>query len=149
MSRIDRSRLEGARFPVIEEVPTRWGDLDMQGHVNNAAAVVILQEGRVKFNRAAKLPAALGDLRAMVVGLSVEYAAEMHHPEPAEVHTGILAIGRSSFTVGQIIRQRGRTTIYAESSMVMANAGGAAPIPDPLRSALEALRIIPAPASQD
>lgn len=143
MPRIDRSKLEGVRFPVVEEVPTRWGDLDMQGHVNNAAAVVILQEGRVKFNRAAGLPGALGDLRAMVVGMSLDYAAEMHHPDPVEVHCGILAIGRSSFTIGQVMRQRGRTAIYAETTLVMANSAGAAPLPDSYRAALEALRIVP------
>lgn len=144
MSRIDRSRLDGAHFPVVEQVPTRWADLDMQGHVNNAVTVVILQEGRVKFNRVAGLPSTLGDLRAMVVGISVEYAAEMYHPDIIEVHTGILAIGRTSFTVGQVMRQRGRTAVYAQSSMVMANALGAAPLPDEFRAALEALRIEPA-----
>jgi acyl-CoA thioester hydrolase len=143
MARIDRSRLEGARFPQVEQVPTRWGDLDMQGHVNNAAATVILQEGRVRFNRAASLPSAVGDLRAMVVGLTVEYAAELHYPEPVEVQTGIVAIGRSSFTVGQIVRQAGRTAIYAESTMVMASASGAAPLPDAFRASLEALHVVP------
>lgn len=143
MPRIDRSKLDGAQFPVVEEVPTRFSDLDMQGHVNNASAVVILQEGRVKFNRASGLPSAVGDLRAMVVGLTVEYAAEMHHPDPIEVHSGVLSVGRSSFVVGQVLRQRGRTTVYAEFAMVMANAEGAAPLPDHFRTALEARRIVP------
>lgn len=132
----------------MEEGPTRFLDLDTQGHVNNASAVVILQEGRVKFNRAAGLPSVLGDLRAMVVGLSVEYAAEMYHPDPVEVHSGVLSVGRTSFVVGQILRQRGRTAVYAEFAMVMANAEGAAPLPDDCRVALEARRIVPASPDQ-
>lgn len=146
MARIDRSRLEGAQFPMVEKIATRFDDLDVQGHVNNAAAVVILQEGRVLFNRAAGLPWAMGNLRAMVVGLTVEYAAEMTHPEPVELGVGILDLGRSSFTMGQVIRQGGRTAIYAEVAMVMANEAGAAPIPDTLRAAFEQLRIVPAMA---
>ena len=44
MARIDRAALDNANFPAAVTIPTRFADLDLQGHVNNAAVPVILQE---------------------------------------------------------------------------------------------------------
>ncbi|WP_162527117.1 acyl-CoA thioesterase [Sphingomonas solaris] len=141
MARIDRQRLAAAPLPVVVEIPTRFDDLDTQGHVNNAAATVILQEGRVLFNRAAGLPAMMGRLRTMVASLTIEYVAEMHHPDPVEIGSGILAIGRTSFTIGQCARQNGTPAIFAQAVMVVADETGPVPIPDDLRAAFERLSI--------
>ena len=73
----------------------------------------------------------------MAAGLTVEFAGEMHHPEPVEVLTGVLAIGRTSFTLGQVIRQSGRTTAYSEATMVFADTNGPAQIPAMIRARLE------------
>jgi acyl-CoA thioester hydrolase len=135
MARIDRKRLDAARFAVSLDVPTRFDDVDMQGHVNNAAAVVILQEARANFNLAAGLRDHLGGLRTMVAALAVEYAGETYHPGIVTVSTGVLAVGRTSFTLGQVARQNGRSTLYAQAVMVIADAKGAVPIPDVLRAA--------------
>lgn len=142
MARIDRARFDAARFPAMLAVQTRFDDLDVQGHINNAAAVVILQEARAQFNIASGLPNLRGGLRTMIAGLTLEYAGEMHHPEPVEVSTGVLAIGRSSFRLGQVARQGGRGRIYSEAVMVFADADGPASIPPALRSALEGLMMV-------
>ena len=100
----------------------------------------MLQEARAHFNRtAAGLFEHLAGLRALVAGLTVEYAGEMHHPAPVEVRTGVLAIGRTSVTLGQIAFQKGNPRLYAEIVMVIADAGGPAVIPDPLRAIYERL----------
>jgi acyl-CoA thioester hydrolase len=109
--------------------------------VNNAAAAVILQEARVELNRVARLIDTRGGLRAVVAALSIEYAGEMHHPEPIEVGVGVLAIGRSSVTIGQLARQGGRPTLYAETVLVMTGAAGPAAMPQALRDAYEGLLI--------
>lgn len=137
MVRIDRARLDAAREPVLFETPVRFDDLDVQGHVNNAAAVVLLQEARVDFNRATRLFELTGPLRVLVAALSVEYAGEMRHPGIVSIATGVLAIGRTSVTVGQVARQEGRPCLYAEGVMVMADASGPAAIPDTLRALYE------------
>lgn len=142
MPRIDRSRLTAARFPVVKIVETRIDDVDVQGHINNGAAVVILQEARAHFHRTARLPELRDGLRVMVAGLTVEYAAEMHHPDPIEVHSGILHLGRSSYVIGQVARQCGRDCLYVEVAVAMANADGPAPMPEALRDSFEALRIV-------
>ena len=141
MARIDRQRLATAEFPVTLEIQTRYDDLDMQGHVNNAAGVVILQEARANFNRVAGLPALMGSLRTMVASLTVEYAGELYHPAPILVSTGVIAVGRTSFTLAQVARQEGTTRLFAQVVMVIADANGPAPIPDILREAYGRLTI--------
>ena len=139
MARIDRAALEQAHFPVSVVLPTRFADLDLQGHVNNAAVPVILQEARVDFNKVIDMRGQLGNLRPMVAGITIEYAAELTHPGEIEIWTGVSKIGRSSFTIQQIARQNGRSAIYAETTLVVADAAGAAALPDGLRHNLETL----------
>jgi acyl-CoA thioester hydrolase len=142
VGRIDRQRLDATDFAIMIDVPTRYDDVDMQGHVNNAAMVVILQEARAHFNFAAGLRDHLAGLRMMVASLGVEYTGENHYPDAVTIGTGVLAIGRTSFTLGQVARQNGRSTVYAQAVLVLADAGGPAPIPDAAR-ALCARHMIP------
>jgi acyl-CoA thioester hydrolase len=143
LPRIDRERLDRATFPVVTTIPTRFDDIDSQGHVNNAAAAVILQEARVDLNFQAQVALARGGLSNMVASLCIEYAGEMRHPLPVEVSSGILALGRSSVIVGQLARQAGRPTLYAETVLVVVGPDGPTPMPDALRAAYEDLIIRP------
>jgi acyl-CoA thioester hydrolase len=144
MARIDRAALDTANFPASVVIPTRFADLDFQGHVNNAAVPIILQEARVDFNKALDMRGHLGSLRPMVAGISIEYAAELTHPGEIEILTGISKIGRTSFTLQQVARQNGRSAIYAETTLVISDANGTAPLPDGLRRNLETLLLHPA-----
>ena len=139
MARIDRVALDQANFPAAVTIPTRFADLDLQGHVNNAAVPVILQEARVDCNTAVDMRGQLGRLRPMVAGIVIEYAAELTHPGEIEILTGVSKIGRTSFTIKQVARQGGRTAIYAETTLVIADATGAAALPEGLRCNLETL----------
>jgi acyl-CoA thioester hydrolase len=142
MSRIDRARLEKARFPVVTDIPTRWQDLDNLGHVNNAAVAVILQEARSHFVHAGRVAEFRGGLRTLVAALAIEYVAEMHFPGAIEIRTGVLRIGRTSLVLGQVGRQGDRTTLYAETVMVQADDGGPTPFPADVRAAYEALLVV-------
>ena len=146
MTRLDRARLDAAEFPVRFEVQTRFDDTDMQGHLNNAAVVVLLQEARVDFNRQAGLWDHGKGLRMMAVGITVEFAGEMFFPERVEIFSGTTKIGRSSYTLAQVARQGGTARIYAEATMVFADENGPTAIPDPIRAALERMML---PQPQD
>jgi acyl-CoA thioester hydrolase len=142
MGRIDRERLDAAQFPTMAEIPLRYDDVDSLNHVNNAAAAVILQEARVQFHAAAgfiRLPAGM---HSIVAALSIEYAGEMLFPGSVEVSTGLLKVGRSSYVLGQVARQGGRPTLYAETALVITDDGGPAPIPEAMRAAYEKLLIV-------
>jgi len=69
------------------EVPLRWGDMDAQGHVNNAGFVDYLQEARVDFLLASPVPYLLGG-GIIVVSHQIEYRAPISYstsPVVAEV----------------------------------------------------------------
>jgi acyl-CoA thioester hydrolase len=141
VARIDRQRLERAAFPLTTHIQTRFVDLDIQGHVNNAAAALILQEARVELSRIGRFLEHAGSLRPVVASLSIEYAGEMHHPDVIEIGSGILSIGRRSAVVGQLARQGGRPTLYSETVLVMTDPSGPTAIPAALRAAYEAVMI--------
>jgi acyl-CoA thioester hydrolase len=142
MARIDRARLDKGVFPHRCEVATRWSDLDQLGHVNNVAAALILQEGRYRFVIHTGLPFDTPDRHQLVVASShIEYAADLLSPQPIEVSTGVLEMGRTSFRLAHLARQAERTGIYAEIVQVVRNAQGPAPIPDEWRSRLERMMI--------
>lgn len=138
--RIDRARLESGVFPYRFEIGTRFSDMDKVGHVNNVAVTDLLQEGRNRFIHALKLmdaaPCAL-----VVASLNVEFAGDLFHPAPVEISVGVLEIGRSSWRIGEVIRQNGRITVYAEVVQVARNDGGATTIPEAWRPLLEAARV--------
>ena len=141
MPRIDRDRLKAASFPLITTVETRVADLDVQGHVNNSAAVTLLQEARAHLHRVGQLAELRGGLRPMVAGLWVEYAAEIYYPGPVDVHGGILSLGRTSYIIGQMARQAGRDCLYAEVAVALADENGPAPLPVALRESFGKLKI--------
>jgi acyl-CoA thioester hydrolase len=143
VARIDRRRLDGAALPMSMTVATRFSDMDVLGHVNNAAAAVLLQEARAGLNREAGYYEVRDGLRPVVASLTIEYAGEMHHPMPVVIETGVLSVGRTSLVVGQIGRQDGRITLYAETVLVMTDGKRPTPIPDLLRAAYERVLIRP------
>jgi acyl-CoA thioester hydrolase len=60
------------------DVPLRWGDMDAQGHVNNAGFVDYLQEARVDFLLASPVPYLLGG-GIIVVSHQIEYRAPVSY----------------------------------------------------------------------
>jgi acyl-CoA thioester hydrolase len=142
VGRLDRERLGAPGFGIAAEIPVRYDDIDGQGHVNNAAAAVILQEARTHFHAAARDTKMPAGLLSMVASLSIEFVGEMFFPGFVEVRTGVLRVGRTSYVLGQVGRQGGRITLYGETVLVVADADGPAPIPDAARAAYK--RLLPA-----
>lgn len=134
--RIDRTRLDTGTFPYRFEIGTRFSDMDKVGHVNNVAVADLLQEGRNRFIHALDL---MGAARSslVVAALNVEFAGDLYHPAPVEIAVGVLEIGRSSYRIGEVIRQHGRIAVYAEVVQVARNEGGATSLPEAWRPLLE------------
>ena len=141
--RIDRTRLDTAAYPDTIIMPVRFDDLDVLWHVNNAAAVIMLQEARVLFSINLALPN-LHDigLRSVVVAMNVEYAAEINHPGPVEISSGILRLGTTSFTFAQVIRQNGVGCVYATVTLAVTGDSGAVPLPESWRKIHEERALI-------
>jgi acyl-CoA thioester hydrolase len=134
--RPDPTRAHRHHYPLWEQVPVRFGDLDPLGHVNNVAIAQLYEESRVRFGRILVERSGATLHRLVLASLTVHYLAETHYPEPVEVGIGVARIGRSSYALAQALYQGGRCVGVADSTLVHAPATGVLPLPDDVRATL-------------
>ncbi|HKY90591.1 MAG TPA: thioesterase family protein [Nevskiaceae bacterium] len=120
----DPARLEPATYPFAIELQTRFGDLDVLGHLNNAAIARLYEEGRSRFGMAK-----LADLRdpstgrrtwwALVANVNISYLGEAHYPAPVTIGVGIGRLGGSSYTIAHGMFQEGRCVGVCDCTLVI------------------------------
>ena len=81
----------------------RFGDLDPQGHVNQAVFLTYFESGRVAMFRNPDLGIGVPGVTYVMVRMEVDYMKELHWPGNIEVCTGVAEFGRSSFKAAQVI----------------------------------------------
>ena len=105
--------------------PRRWGDLDAQGHVNNAVYLDHLQDARVAFLHAGA--PGLADMLqtgVLVTAHQVEYVAPVgYSSEPLAVSTWIDVLGASRFVVGYEIFDGDALAAQARTTLVPYDLG--------------------------
>ena len=77
-----------------------------------------------------------GPRRAMVASMGIEYLAQGYFPDPVEVRCAIEGVGRTSFTIIQLMSQGGRNVAFARSIIVCTDGDTPSPIPDDFRARL-------------
>lgn len=137
MPKPDPALLDPARYPFRCSIETRFGDIDVNQHVNNVALVGLLEEGRVRFHRASGYHAALGGMTSMVASMGIEFLGQSYFPSPIDMHVAPLRLGNTSYTLNQLVTQEGRTVAYARAVMVCMGAEGPAPLPEAFRQGVE------------
>lgn len=138
----DPARLLAATYKACITLPTRFGDMDANHHLNNVAIAQLFEEARVQFNSATAR--ALGGTRPrfMVAHVGIDYLAEAHYPGDVALHLGVAHIGTSSFRMAMAAFQNDRCFALCDSVLVVRGPdGGAAPLPAALRERLEAHRL--------
>ncbi len=129
MARPDPALLDPARYPFHCEIETRYGDLDSNWHINNVALTGMLEEARVRFHRHSGYKAVTAEMTSMVASLAIEFLGQSYHPDPLEMHVALQRLGRTSYTLQQLVTQRGRTIAVAQATMVCMADGKPVPIP--------------------
>jgi acyl-CoA thioester hydrolase len=98
----------------------RWGDMDAQGHINNASYLDYLQEARVDFLLSG--PPVLQDLLAtgvLVVSHQVEYLRPVEYSEePLQLQLWVDAVGGSRFAIGYDVVEGGELAARARTGAV-------------------------------
>jgi acyl-CoA thioester hydrolase len=95
----------------------RFGDLDPQGHVNNAVYSTYFESGRVAMFRTPDLGIGIANATFVVVRQEIDFLRELHWPGDVVIGTALAEFGRSSFTVvqtifhGDICAAAGRATL--------------------------------------
>lgn len=125
--------LDPARYPFRCSIETRFGDIDVNLHVNNVALVGLLEEGRVRFHHASGYHAALSGMTSMVASLVVEFLGQSYFPQPLDMHVAPSRLGNTSYTLNQLVTQEGRVVAFAEAVMVCMGPDGPVPLPAAFR----------------
>ena len=138
MAKPDPALLDPARYSFSCEIATRFGDLDINLHINNVALAGICEDARVRFHNASGYHAALGQpgakAGAMVASFAIEYIGQGFHPDPLIVHVAAERIGSTSYSLVQLVRQGDRTIAFTRATMVVVRDGRPAPIPELFRT---------------
>lgn len=130
-------------FRVLREVPTRWADEDVYGHVNNAVHYQV-------FDTAVNgwLIDTVGDVRALpALGVVAEttctYLGELHFPEMITVALACERLGSSSVTYRLVMFGERTESPVAVGRFVHVyvdrDTRRPVPVPDPVRTAVAAL----------
>lgn len=100
----------------VVEVQMRWGDMDAQGHVNNAAYVIYLEDARTRFLE--RGPKHLLDDGIVVVSHQVEYRAPiMFSAEPLQIAMGCTHVGGARIELAYEIYHEGSLRARATTAL--------------------------------
>ncbi len=130
-------------YPLLLQENVRPRDCDMQNHVNNAVYMTYFEIGR-SVARRGLVPRPLPEGTFFVVARqTVDYYLPIPHPAKIEIGTGVLRIGRSSFTWAGAVFWEGRCAAIGECVMVLTDKVNVKPvgIPEDFRRDLEAGRL--------
>jgi acyl-CoA thioester hydrolase len=118
--RVRRPPPELADYPHRVTEIVRFGDLDPQGHVNQAVFLTYFESGRVAMFRGPDLGIGVPGATFVMVRVEVDYLRELHWPGTVEVGTGVAEFGRSSFKVAQAIFRGGDGVCVASGRATLA-----------------------------
>lgn len=107
-----------AQYPAWATETIRYCDTDRQGHVNNAVFATLLETGRVAFLINRDRPILAAGAQFVIARLVIDFKAELNWPGTADVGTGVVKVGRSSFTLQQAIWQGCMCAAVAETVIV-------------------------------
>lgn len=105
-----------ADFPAILELPVQWGDMDANGHVNNAVVFRWFESARIHFVRQLGLDVLLRELGlgTVVASLSCDYRRQVRFPDTVLVAARVAELGRSSIRMEQVLYGRAEQALVAE-----------------------------------
>lgn len=122
-------RLDDYPHHLTENV--RYGDLDPQGHVNNAVFSTYFESGRVAIFRDPDLGVVVANASFVLVRQEIDFLREVRWPGQVVIATALAELGRSSFTVTQAIFRDGEAAAAGRATLVMIDTVARRPRPLP------------------
>jgi acyl-CoA thioester hydrolase len=142
MAKPEAWRLNPAAYPFTTDIPTRWADLDLLGHINNVSMAGLFEEGRGKFNRSLDLHRGDRSIRWLIAGVDIAYLAEAHHPAPVTIASGIGRVGERSWSILSAAFQGVTCVATCETTLVYTDANGPCALPDDFRGKFAAMTVV-------
>lgn len=142
--RPDPSRLKPETYKFHLEMPTRFGDLDIRGHINNVSIVQYTEDARVAFQMEVvgrEIYVAESAVRVVVAQMTLHFVSEGFFPDPIDAGVGIARIGNSSYLLACGLFQNGKCVATQDTSMVYMGANGPMRLTDEIRARMEQYRL--------
>jgi acyl-CoA thioester hydrolase len=133
-------------YPVVTEVPVRWADMDLLGHVNNIKYLQYFETGRIAYMERAGLGPpgpAWRDHGFIVASLDCLYRAPLTYPDTVSVGARVSAMGNDTMVVEHAAFSEKLGKVAAQGDALLVSYDYASrkrmPIPRAFREAVLAL----------
>ena len=137
MAKPDPALLNPARYRFTTTIEPRFGDLDVNLHVNNVAMAGLLEDSRVRFHRQCGYRNLLVGMTSMVASVAIEYLGEAAYPDSVEIGCAMEHVGRTSHRLVQVVTQHGTPIVFARTVLVTVGPDGPAPLPESFATSIE------------
>lgn len=129
-------------YPFTATMQARYGDMDVNGHLNNLALESVHEDLRAHLNRRV-FPDIYDvdhrDYRLVTAQNVVHFLAEAHWPATITASAGIGHIGRSSFVASTALFIDDKCISTCDSTLVLVRSAGPVAIPEHNRQLLHTL----------
>ena len=88
-------------FPDHYEFKTRWKDMDLFGHVNNAVFLTYIDDARIMYFKRWNITEKKRSI--IVASIKIDYLRQIKHPSKLIIGQKVSRIGNSSFDIQSII----------------------------------------------
>ncbi len=130
-------------------IPIRYGDLDAQGHVNNARSVTFIEHARILYLRDVGLwdGRDFKNLGLIVADVHVAYLAQILYGQTVRVRARVTHLGNKSMKFEYLLEDAETGLLFSRAETVMVafdyHADRSIPIPDSWREKIAAFEGIP------
>ena len=105
-----------AEFRFFHPITVRYGDLDPQGHVNNAAFMTYMEHGRVSYIRQLDLwdGKSFPEIGFILARVELDYKEPILMTDQVEVCVRVSRLGNKSLDMEYLIRDPATKRVFAE-----------------------------------
>ena len=103
-------------FKFHYELNTRWKDMDVFGHVNNAVILTYIEDARITFFKRWNLK--IQKKALILASVKIDYLHQITHPSNLIVGQKISRIGIKSFDIESALFKKGEKSPLALSTIV-------------------------------
>ena len=140
-----REELQPGYYPFSTAVQLRFGDIDVNSHVNNVSVARLFEEGRLKFALCYRNTEyenmSASDEKLVVASSLINYIGEVFYPEPVRIYLGVAEVGANSFTQSCLMLQKGSPVAHSRVSLVRVGGGQSKPLSEILRKSLLSFKV--------
>ncbi len=124
------------------DVPVRWADMDVNGHVNNVRFFTYFECARLAWLQAIRARGERNGQGSVVASATCNYKRPIPYPETVLINLYVSSPGRSSYTTHYDLLSAADNTIqYGTGTAVMVwvdrNTGKSQPLPDYMRAVFD------------